>query len=146
MAGAGGMREQDRNLAGIPIADRLRVMVEHPATREGASQAREVGLEVIGDEHRHTSGFLDDALQRLELGIVNLLPVASVVDIHRAVDEFEASHGASRRVHRFDGVLADLHEHVAFHVAIELPSVAGQIDIHGTHDRFLHIEPVGGIE
>lgn len=62
----GRVGKQHRDLPGVPVADGLRVFVQMAALGEGALQAGEVALEVVGHQHRHAGRFLDHVFERLQ--------------------------------------------------------------------------------
>jgi hypothetical protein len=61
-----------------PFAEGLHALARRDVdrARERLQDPREVALEVVGDEHRHAGRFLDDRLERLQLDVVDLGPLA----------------------------------------------------------------------
>ena len=138
------VRQQQRDLAGVPIHNRLRIGVEDARLGETLAQPGEVALEVVRHQHGHAVGLLHDALQRLQLRVVDFLPRAALVDVEGAVGHLEALGHLDGRVDCLDTELGDLRESVALHVLVQRTRRRRQVDLNRVEDRLVHRQPRHG--
>ena len=142
MAGAGRVGEQDRDLARVPVLDGLGVGVQVARLRERLGQPRQVRLEIVGDQHRHAGGLLDDVLEGLQLLVVDFLPGPLVVGVDRAAGQLPALHRLGPGAEGLDPGAGDVGVHVALHVVIEPARPRREVDVDGVDDRLVHAQPV----
>ena len=106
MSRAGGVRDQHRYLARVPRPDRLGT-IQHPRLLEPLQDALSLVGVGVRQQHRHAVGLLDDALQRVQLGVVQLLPDLAAFLEHRPRGDLHQLPKPHRRVGRFDLQRAD---------------------------------------
>ena len=70
VACAGRVREQDRYFSGVPVSQRLWILVEVATSGKRFKQALKVVLPVVGHQHRCASCFGQYAVQCLQLRVV----------------------------------------------------------------------------
>ena len=97
------MREQKRNLAGIPIGNHTRVTVEHTRLRELPQNTLAIRPEVVSHQHRRTVSFRHNGAQGVELCRMELsITAGAVLGIQRTISRLQALNRQGRRIGRRD--------------------------------------------
>ncbi|MNS97588.1 hypothetical protein D3C72_1319270 [compost metagenome] len=114
--------------------------------RETRQEPRQIALEVVSYEHRHSGGFLQDLLQRVQLLVVDLFPLRTAFYIGSAGSDLQTLLRLRRCVQRFDLRTLQVHEHLLFHVLVENARGRRQLYADHVHDWLFEIEPICGID
>ena len=94
-------------------------------------------LEVIGHQHGRAVSLLDNAFQRVQLGIMDVLPLPFLAYVHRAVGDLQQLLRPHGGVGRLDLVLRELREHLRLHRHVQLAHRRDEVGVDRHHVRLL---------
>ncbi|MNX79670.1 hypothetical protein D3C86_1113060 [compost metagenome] len=115
--------------------------------RETLLEARQVALEVVRGQHRHTGSFLDDLFQCVQLLVVDLFPRFAAFQIGCTIRDLQKFHRLGRSAQRFDLLAAlQLHEEFLLHQLVHRLRCRRQLDHDLVDDRLFQCEPVGRVD
>ena len=165
------VRKEHRDLAGIPVADRLRVLVEHAGSLEVGEDPVALVPELVRHEDRHAVGLFHDGCERTELAVVDVevrlrrpsvdafyrlcgLRLGKPLEVRRyflafvevAGGKLQTGRRLRGRVGRVDGVLAQLDVEVPLEASVRLHHLLVERYLHVHDDGLLDVEPVLGVE
>ena len=118
---------------------------------EALADSVKIVVELVGQQQRLTVQFLQQLLQRIELGVMDVRNDVTVTDVHGAVRHLRELAVHRSGVGRRDHALGKLCDHVALHLVVELPRRRIHVDLNGIGDQrrqlhvivSRHLQPVG---